>query len=173
MPTEYFFYVALFLFGLVVRTGYELLKEKGMVNPENRILFVSVIGAMILMWTSWFSMCPLDPLRFALPQVVCSFGLIIQVLGLCLAIIALVQLRGLENIRHLVTTGIFSKLRHPMYIGFISWIVGATLYYGAAASLAVGLLGIGNILYWRRLEETRLELAYGEEYLRYRERTWW
>ncbi len=36
----------------------------------------------------------------------------------------MIQLKGLENINHLVTTGLFSKIRHPMYDGFILWILG-------------------------------------------------
>jgi protein-S-isoprenylcysteine O-methyltransferase Ste14 len=44
--------------------------------------------------------------------------------------------------------------------------------YGAAASLVVGLVCIGNILYWRRLEEGALESHYGEDYQSYRRATW-
>jgi protein-S-isoprenylcysteine O-methyltransferase Ste14 len=77
-----------------------------------------------------------------------------------------------ENIDHLVTTGLFSRIRHPMYAGFILWIVGWVVRDGAVVSLAVGLVGIGNILYWRRLEERALESGYGEVYRTYRQQTW-
>ena len=81
-------------------------------------------------------------------------------------------MRGLENIDHLVTTGLFSRLRHPMYVGFILWILGWVVRYGAVVSLAAGVLCIGNILYWRQLEERALESQYGEDYRSYRRATW-
>jgi len=65
-----------------------------------------------------------------------------------------------------------SRLRHPMYTGFILWIVSWARFHGAAISLLPGLLGIVNVLHWRRLEEEKLESAYGESYRAYRRSTW-
>jgi protein-S-isoprenylcysteine O-methyltransferase Ste14 len=59
-----------------------------------------------------------------------------------------------------------------MYAGFILWILGWAIYHGAMLSLAVGLVGIGNILCWRRLEEKELESRYGQVYQEYRKGTW-
>jgi len=92
--------------------------------------------------------------------------------ALVLAVGGLVQLRGVEHIDHLVTTGLFSRIRHPMYAGFVLWIVGWATSYGALGSLTVGALCIGNILYWRHLEENALEAQYGERYRAYRLGTW-
>jgi protein-S-isoprenylcysteine O-methyltransferase Ste14 len=114
----------------------------------------------------------LDPFRVNLPNAVQWSGLALFVVGMILAIGALLQLRGLENIDHLVTTGLFAKIRHPMYTGFVLWILGWSTYHGAIASLAVGLMGIANILYWRRLEEVRLQARYGDTYQQYRLTTW-
>jgi protein-S-isoprenylcysteine O-methyltransferase Ste14 len=52
------------------------------------------------------------------------------------------------------------------------WILGWSLYHGAAFSVIPGLLGIGSILYWRRLEEHDLESRYGDDYRHYRARSW-
>ena len=52
------------------------------------------------------------------------------------------------------------------------WIAGWVVRYGAAASLVVSLVCIGNILYWRRLEEGALEAQFGENYRIYRQGTW-
>jgi protein-S-isoprenylcysteine O-methyltransferase Ste14 len=136
------------------------------------IIFAVVFAAMCLLWASWISLCPLDPFRFALPDIIQWVGLGMLIMGLGLAIGGVVQLRGLENINHLVTNRLFSKLRHPMYTGFILWILGWALYHGAVVSLIIGFVGIGNILYWRRLEEENLESWYGEDYRRYRQGTW-
>jgi protein-S-isoprenylcysteine O-methyltransferase Ste14 len=59
-----------------------------------------------------------------------------------------------------------------MYAGFVLWIAGWVVRHGAVASLAVGFVCIGNILYWRSLEESALESRYGEDYRVYRQGTW-
>ena len=172
MATDYIVVLILFLASLFARTGYELLKEKGKIRPENKLLFIITLVAMFVLWFSWFNLCPLDPWRMELPDTVRWIGFILFALGTLLFIGAFVQLRGLENIDHLVTTGLFAKMRHPMYVGFILWFVGWSVFNGAAASLAFGLVGCANILYWRRLEEARLQSHYGERYLQYRRNSW-
>jgi protein-S-isoprenylcysteine O-methyltransferase Ste14 len=117
-------------------------------------------------------MCSSDPTRLVLSGTLHSIGLGAWIIGLGLALGALIQLRGVENIDHLITTGLFSKFRHPMYLGFIFWIIGWVIYFGAIVSLVVGLVGIGNILFWRRLEEEKLDESYGEVYQKYRQGTW-
>ena len=172
MKTGYFVALGLYLVGLIIRTGYEILKKAGKENSKSMILFIIVVLAMCLFWIDWFVMCPQDPLHIELPGCVRWFGLGLFVIGWGLALGALIQLRGVENIDHLVTNGLFSKLRHPMYLGFILWIFGWAIYHGAPVSLMAGFVGIGNILYWRHLEEDHLERAYGEQYITYREQTW-
>jgi protein-S-isoprenylcysteine O-methyltransferase Ste14 len=172
MNTDYLVFLSLYLGSLIIRTGYEILKKAGRINPKSRIVFAVVFAVMCLMWASWFSLCPMDPFRFALPAMVRWIALGVVILGLALAIRGVAQLRGLENISHLVTTGLYSKLRHPIYTGFILWILGWAIYHGAVASLVIGCIGIWNILYWRRLEEENLESWYGDDYREYRRGTW-
>ena len=57
-----------------------------------------------------------------------------------------------------------------MYTGFILWILGWAIFHGAVVSLGVGFVGIGNILYWRQLEDENLEKLYGEVYKEYRQK---
>jgi protein-S-isoprenylcysteine O-methyltransferase Ste14 len=57
----------------------------------------------------------------------------------------------------LIKTGIYSKLRHPMYTGFILWLLGSPVFFRAGFSMILSLLFIGNILFWRYLEELELE----------------
>jgi protein-S-isoprenylcysteine O-methyltransferase Ste14 len=172
MNTDYLIFLALYLFTLLIRTSYELLKKAGGLNPKNPMVFAVILVVMCLMWATWFGLCPLDPFSLALPSNVRCVGLAVLIVGLGLSIGALIQLKGVENIEHLVSTGLFSRIRHPMYTGFILWIFGWAIYHGALLSLAVGFVGIGNILYWRRLEEAELELRHGEGYRRYRQGTW-
>jgi protein-S-isoprenylcysteine O-methyltransferase Ste14 len=172
MNTEFLVLLLLYVACLTTRSTYEVFKKAGRVNLKSKILFYLIFSAMCLMWVSWFMMCLVDPYAINLPVTVrwIGFGVFLVAWGLALG--ALIQLRGLEDIDHLVTGGLFSKLRHPMYTGFIFWIVGGSVYHGAAVSLLVGALGIANILYWRRLEDASMESRYGNLYREYRKGTW-
>ena len=172
MESTYLILIVAFIVCLFVRTGYELLKEARKVNPENKLIFAFIFTTMCALWVCWFALCPLDPFEVSVPDAVHWSGLALFVVGMVLALGALFQLRGLENIDHLITTGLFARIRHPMYTGFSLWIVGWSTYHGAFASLAVGLIGIANILFWRRLEDTRLLALYGDTYQQYRRTTW-
>jgi protein-S-isoprenylcysteine O-methyltransferase Ste14 len=172
MKVGYSVFLGTYLLCLAIRTEYELLKKAGRLDSKSVVSFSIILLVMILMWVSWFGMCPLDPIHLAIPALVRRIGFGIFVAGLVLAIVALIQLRGVENIDHLVTTGLFARLRHPMYLGFILWIFGWAIYHGAPTSFLVGLVGIGNILYWRHLEEEHLEKSFGDKYREYRQRTW-
>ena len=172
MNNNYLLLVILFVLCLAIRSGYELLKDAGKVNPENNLIFGCIFIKMGTLWVSWFLLCFFDPYKVNLPDIVGWSGFVLFVVGIIIAIGALLQLRGLENIDHLVTTGLFTRLRHPMYTGFALWIIGWSTYHGAIASLAVGMVGIANILYWKRLEEARLLEKYGDTYRQYQQATW-
>jgi protein-S-isoprenylcysteine O-methyltransferase Ste14 len=168
----FFFYFWLFLICLGLRAIYEILKKSRKIDPKSKPLFMVILFVMCVLWISWFAMCPQDPFKIVFPSMAHWIGLGIFVVGMGLALGAPFQLRGVENIDHLVTEGLFSKLRHPMYLGFIFWLIGWAVYHGAGLSLMVGFIGIGNILYWRSLEENHLEKTYGDRYIEYRKRTW-
>ena len=172
MHHAWFVVAGVCLLGLTIRTSYEVGKLRGRVNVRNVGLFAVVAVAMGTMLLAWPVMGPLDPWRVAVPAVVRWIGRGLVAVALVLAVSGVVQLRGVENIDHLVTTGLFSRIRHPMYAGFILWIVGWATSYGALGSLVIGVLCVGNILYWRHLEEDALEARYGEDYRGYRLGTW-
>jgi protein-S-isoprenylcysteine O-methyltransferase Ste14 len=172
MHTSYIVFLSLCLIGMAVRISYELLKKSGRVNQNNKAAIAIVFLAMSLMLSSWCFMCPNDPWRIGLPVTVRLSAISVIAAGLVIAFAGLIQLRGVENIDHLVTDGIFSKIRHPMYLGFILWIMGWIICFGAVASAFAGLICIGNIIYWRFLEEEKLISDYSEAYLEYRKGTW-
>lgn len=168
---SYWVYFILFIAGLTVRNIYEALKKNGRIIPHRKAPLVIVVAAMCVLWISWFAMCPADPVKIPLPAFINWLGLGLVVLGTGLVLGALFQLKGVENINHLVTTGLFAFIRHPMYIGFIFWIAGWVLYHSALLSSLAGLLGVAGILSWTRREDEVLESQYGEAYRRYRRKT--
>jgi protein-S-isoprenylcysteine O-methyltransferase Ste14 len=172
MTPSFLVFGGLHLTGLLARDAYELLKKAGRLDTEDARVFVAVFAAMVALWVGWFGMAVTDPKRLAVPAALLRTGLGLVGAGIAVAVGGVVQLRGLENIDHLVTTGLYSRIRHPMYCGFILWILGWGISQGALASLAVGLLDLVSILWWRHLEDGDLESRYGKAYSEYRTTTW-
>ena len=147
------------------------MKKAGRINTRSIVALAALMTMMSAFLASWVFMCPNDPLRAYGSNAARWTGYGIALAGFCLAVGGVVRLKKVENIDHLVTTGLFAGIRHPMYAGFTAWICGWVACYGSLISAAVAVICIGNILYWSRLEDRALELRYGEEYRRYRERT--
>jgi protein-S-isoprenylcysteine O-methyltransferase Ste14 len=172
MDPSYLLSTGVCLIGLGTRTGYEMLKRAGTVGTKNKWIFALVLVAMLLFLGSWPIMTSKDIHLLDLPGPNQWLGTSQVIIGIGLAIGGLAQLRGLENIDHLVTTGIYAKIRHPMYSGFILWILGWVIYYGALTSLIVACVCISNILSWENFEEEEMRIQFGEDYMSYRKQTW-
>jgi len=154
----------------IVRSTYELLKHKEILKPS-RLSFVIMFINMMLLWISWVLLCRFDIYRITLPAIIKYTGLVLSGIGIIVFITALFTLKTLETYEgDLVTTGIFSKIRHPMYLGFILWLIGFPIFFGAIFSLILTLLFIANILFWRHLEENELEKRF-PTYLDYKKKT--
>jgi protein-S-isoprenylcysteine O-methyltransferase Ste14 len=74
--------------------------------------------------------------------------------------------------RQLVTRGLYSKIRNPIYV-FGSWVVaGGILVFGKPVGLLIFLILI-PLQIWRAGKESAvLEAAFGEDYRIYRAGTW-
>ena len=72
----------------------------------------------------------------------------------------------------LVTTGIYRKIRHPMYLSFFMWAIGQALLIENGLAGPWGLLAFG-LIYWFRVqkEEQQLLVQFGNEYEQYQEKT--
>ncbi len=92
-------------------------------------------------------------------------------IGIIVFLIALFTIKTLECYEgDLITKGIYSKIRHPMYLGFILWLIGGPIFFGAVFSFILSFLFIANILFWRYLEEKELEKRFFS-YLDYKKMT--
>jgi protein-S-isoprenylcysteine O-methyltransferase Ste14 len=72
----------------------------------------------------------------------------------------------------LVTTGLYSRIRNPIYLFGGLFIVGLSLFLSPWGPLAVALVIVPLQVVRARREERVLAEAYGEEYERYKSKTW-
>jgi protein-S-isoprenylcysteine O-methyltransferase Ste14 len=162
--------VILCIIAHIIRTTYEILKHKKIV-VASRLSFIIIFTNMAVLWISWFLLCSYDVYKINLPAVVRYLGIAINLLGAGLFFTALFTIKTLETYDgDLITKGIYSKVRHPMYLGFICWLIGTPVFYGAVFSSAFAVLFIANVLCWRHLEEIELEKRF-VGYKEYRAKT--
>lgn len=77
-----------------------------------------------------------------------------------------------DEITELVTSGIYSKIRNPIYTACIVHGLGLILLAPHALMLVTGLVGFYAIIaYVRHIEEPHLITLHGEQYERYMEKT--
>jgi protein-S-isoprenylcysteine O-methyltransferase Ste14 len=78
----------------------------------------------------------------------------------------------LPKAKKLVTTGIYSRLRHPIYAGQIlvcaGWIISFNSWLVFGISAVVIAIAISRAI----IEEKVLTKEFGKEYLAYKKRTW-
>ncbi len=100
-------------------------------------------------------------------------GLLIILVGLGLLTVARIQFeKGFSRQPGLVTRGIYSRVRHPIYLFSFVAFTGLLLYLNEVQGL-LGLLLIQLVQFHRaRREEQELEALYGDQYRRYRQQTW-
>jgi len=141
----------------VVRTIYEVLKHQKLLNP-GKLSFVIIFTNMAVLWISWFLLCSQDIYRIHYAGFYHYFGIVLTLMGGLAFFTALFTIKTLESYDgDLITKGIYSKIRHPMYFGFICWLIGFPIIFGALFSFFLSLIFVFNVLLWRSLEEIELE----------------
>jgi protein-S-isoprenylcysteine O-methyltransferase Ste14 len=115
---------------------------------------------MGILWFSWFQMCFIDPFKINIPPFLRYIGLILFIIGVSIFILSHTKLGGFEDKDGLITSGIYSKIRNPMYLGFIIWILGFPLFTRSLITLTSSVIWISHIIYWKVLEEKELEEKY-------------
>ncbi len=72
----------------------------------------------------------------------------------------------------LVDSGLYRYVRHPIYLGTFIRIISIPVFTSSLPGFVLALLSIPVLNYRIGLEEGMLVEEFGEEYERYRERTW-
>jgi protein-S-isoprenylcysteine O-methyltransferase Ste14 len=133
-----------------------------------RVWLPLLVGVWALYWVFISPVGPQGPTRW--------IGLVLTVLGFGGVVLARYTLGRSFSIRPkataLVTTGIYSRIRNPIYVSGEIFLLGIAIMLGKLWLLVVLLLLI-PLQVWRARREARvLEEKFGEEYRAYRQRTW-
>jgi protein-S-isoprenylcysteine O-methyltransferase Ste14 len=161
----FFAFVGLCVFTHFVRFVYEILKHKKLLKP-GKTSFVIILVNMLLLWASWFILCSIDVYKIDLASGIRYLGIALTITGGIVFLVAFFTIKTLESYDgQLITSGIYSKISHPMYLGFILWLLGYPIFCGALFSFVLSFLFIANVLFWKHLEEIELE----KRFLSYKE----
>ena len=105
-----------------------------------------------------------------------TVGICLMIPGFLLWLTAHIQLGTSFSLtpqaRKLVTRGLYSKIRNPIYIFSFVFLTGLALLLGRPLLLALGLVIVPMQIVRARREAAVLEEKFGEEYRQYRARTW-
>ena len=144
-----------------------------------------IIAILFIFFVVWIVGTPLDAKRFALspefPVLAKVIGVIFLNSGLAIALKALMDnpfaasLARVQKDRkqRVVSTGIYSVVRHPLYLGGILWFMGTPLLFGSLIGIGC-TIGMSIFFAIRAVKEERMledELGGYDEYrkkVRYR-----
>jgi protein-S-isoprenylcysteine O-methyltransferase Ste14 len=195
MTTETTFHIAfLILFVMLIamriyfmvrvrRAGGRLMPDESAIKREGGrgVLLIRVIGFFALM--SFLVMYFLgakwiDAFSFPLPDWLRWIGFVIGVVSVIFWTWTQVtldtqwsaQLQLTKN-HHLVTTGPYSRMRHPLYTAMFGWCVALSLLTANWIFVAVSVLSIVGLVVRVPKEEQMMIETFGEEYNDYLKRT--
>ncbi len=78
----------------------------------------------------------------------------------------------IRNKHSLITTGIYQRIRHPMYLSFYMWAIGQALLIDNWLAGPFGIVAFAAIYLFRvDREEQQLVEVFGDEYVKYQEVT--
>ncbi|MDO8564323.1 MAG: isoprenylcysteine carboxylmethyltransferase family protein [Nanoarchaeota archaeon] len=72
----------------------------------------------------------------------------------------------------LIQTGIYSKIRHPIYVGFSITGIGLAILTHSNLLILLSILAVLSSFIRANLEEKKLVEKFGEKYLNYKKSTW-
>ncbi len=106
-------------------------------------------------------------------------GILLLMTGGCLSLVSRIQLGRygsskivLEDTHALVTGGIYGRVRHLLYLGFLLLFLGFSLSFCSLVFTSLLMGGLFVVFKKRRdMEEQLLKSSFGKEYESYMERT--
>jgi len=150
----------------IIRTIPKVL-EDGKTFYLRHLASMTVVEA--IMWISWIILSLVPQAIMPLPLLIATLsGPFLLLIGITMFFEAKKELRGFRDPGKLVTTGIYGKVRHPMYLGWMLILLGFPLLFRALLAFIVSIFLSAILVLWAYFEERELELKYGDELRAYR-----
>ncbi len=137
------------------------------------ITSVGALGVAFLLLNFWDWLYFLTPNSVYLPVFVT--GIALGIIGLVLTLWAsrIIDISTVADMRtdrapELITTGLYARIRHPLYLAAILVLVALVLLYPFLEILVFSGSFIGYVLIGAYLEEQKLIKTYGDKYLEYK-----
>ena len=167
----------------VRRSGGRLMPDDQAVKREGghgililRIALFSALMAFLVMYLAGAAW--IDPLSFSLPVWLRWIGFLLGLLSVAFWTWAQIHLDiqwsaqlQLKESHHLVTTGPYSFVRHPLYLAMIGWAVSLSLLTANWIFVAASVLSIVGVVVRIPKEEQMMIDAFGDEYTAYMQHT--
>nr|CBH39010.1 hypothetical membrane protein [uncultured archaeon] len=159
------------LFAYICHTVTHFFEYKG--HEFKSRIYEKILTIIIFAgYIAWVFMIFQDPIKMDLSDHIAKpLGLLVGLTGLALFVLSAKAKKGFHELDHLVTEGIYSKIRNPMYLGIILLHVGFPLAAKSLLTLLSAIIWVPLILMWKYWEEKDLEKKFGKEYSEYKSRT--
>lgn len=138
---------------------------------KNRTIDFTLDIAMTLIWIAWLSMNIYDPYKVEFPEAVRNTAAVVAFAGFGFFVLANYHFTIDTKSTELIKTGIYSKIRHPMYIGFILILLSVPIFMQSFLTFASGFIWVLHVISWGRIEEEELAEKF-KEYREYKKQSW-
>jgi len=146
--------------------GVDFAKRLGKMKTN---IFTLVLALLVIIFLGIrFGSLPWTPIRIV--------GVVIGLPSVVLLVLARIELGGSFSVRPtaqaLVTHGLYSRIRNPIYLFGGLAVAGCILYFNQPFGLWVFVVIIPLQIYRARQEGKTLDAKFGDEYQQYKSRTW-
>lgn len=132
------------------------------------LITLAVVVIALIIWATHTSQIQITPAHIA--------GAAILIPAFILFVISRIQLGSAFSVEAkastLVTTGIYSRIRNPIYVFGSLMFLGVIVWAGRPIILLIFLVIIPLQIYRARNEARVLQQKFGDAYLEYKQKTW-
>lgn len=169
----------LFYYGLHSLLASHKLKEKVALSSKNYRLLYSLFSFILLFLLVIYTATIYSFLVITPSKVTTYLGLMITAIGVFIlkrsfrkySLREFLGLKDKDKNERLISTGIQSKIRHPLYLGTILVVLGYFFFNPQASNFIILLATLVYLPFGIKWEERKLIDQFGEEYLVYKKTT--